>query len=247
LTQCMQNILYWAGCMASYRVKGIAKSTIKILKYAKINFEMLGNDEKCCGSILIRYGIIDEAKKLAKQNIDVFNKKKISFIITSCAGCYRTFAKDYLEFLGIEMPFIVLHTSQFLSNIIKNRKISIPDLLSLSVTYHDPCHLARHMGIFDEPRQVITAFNSKIIEMKNSHMDSNCCGAGGGLMSTYRELAEAIAEDRLYEASETKTKILITTCPFCVYNLRKTAEKLKLPIKVMDLTEFVVKRLEGEI
>jgi len=243
----MKNILYWIGCMASYRVKEVAKSTVKILKYAQVNFEMLGNNEKCCGSVLIRYGMLDEAKKLAKQIITILKKKNVDTIVTSCAGCYRTFAKDYYELLDVRIPFTVFHISQFLANLINNGKLSIPNLSPLSATYHDPCHLGRHMEIFDEPRQIITAFNTKIVEMKNSRMNSNCCGAGGGLMSTYRELATAIAEDRLNEALETGVKYLITTCPFCVYNMRKTVENLDIPMQVMDLTEFIIKRIEGRL
>ena len=233
--------------MASYRVKEVAKSTVKILKYAQVNFEMLGNNEKCCGSVLIRYGMLDEAKKLAKQIITILKKKNVDTIVTSCAGCYRTFAKDYYELLDVRIPFTVFHISQFLANLINNGKLSIPNLSPLSATYHDPCHLGRHMEIFDEPRQIITAFNTKIVEMKNSRMNSNCCGAGGGLMSTYRELATAIAEDRLNEALETGVKYLITTCPFCVYNMRKTVENLDIPMQVMDLTEFIIKRIEGRL
>ena len=243
----MGKILYWVGCMASYRVKEIAKSTVKILKHAQISFETLGSNETCCGSVLIRYGMLEEAEKLAKQTITTIKNKNINTVVTSCAGCYRTFAKDYYEYLDIKPPFTVLHTSQLLADIINNGKISVPDLAPLTVTYHDPCHLGRHMGIFEEPRQVIKAFNTKIIEMKNSYMNSNCCGAGGGLMSTYRELTAAIAEDRLREALETKTRYLITTCPFCVYNMRKTAETLNIPIQVMDLTEFIIKRIEGKL
>lgn len=242
-----ENILYWVGCMVSYRVKEVAKNAIKILKYAKIGFETLGNDEKCCGSVLIRYGMLNEAKKLAKRVITIIGKKNVNIIVTSCAGCYRTFVKDYHEFLNVKMPFTVLHISQFLADAINDGKMPIPNLPSLSVTYHDPCHLGRHMGIFDEPRQVIIAFNARIVEMENSRMNSNCCGAGGGLISTYRELATAIAEDRLLEALETKTRILITACPFCVYNLRKAAEELNMSMQIMDLTEFVVKRIEGKI
>jgi len=243
----MEKILYWVGCMASYRVKEIAKNTTKILKHTQVRFGMLGNDEGCCGSVLIRIGMLDEARKLAKQIVTTLKKKNINTIITSCAGCYRTFAKDYHELLDIETPFTVFHISQFLANLTSNGKLSIPNLPPLSVTYHDPCHLGRHMEIFNEPRQVIEAFNAKIVEMKNSLMNSNCCGAGGGLMSTYRELATAIAEDRLNEALETGTKYLVTTCPFCVYNLRKTAENLNIPIQVMDLTEFIIKRIEGKL
>lgn len=241
----MKKILYWVGCMASYRVKGIAKNTIKIFRYAQVDFKTLGNNETCCGSVLIRYGMFENARKLAEENVSMLKNKNT--IVTSCAGCYRTFAKDYYEYLNVNPPFSVLHISQFLTRLIESGKISVPNLAPISVTYHDPCHLGRHMGVFKEPRQVIQGFNAKIVEMKNSYADSNCCGAGGGLMSTYRELAMAIAEDRLNEALETKTKHLITTCPFCVYNLRKTAKTINMPIQVMDLTEFIIKRIEGKI
>ena len=215
-------MIYFRGCTAREKETSIADATEVLLKSAGVDYTVL-EDEKCCGSVLLRTGFIDEAKEQIKKNTDVLLD---DLILTSCAGCYKTLKDDYE---GLD----VIHISQFLKKLIDENKLDF-NKKDLNVTYHDSCHLGRHCSVFDEPRDVISCV-ANLVEMKNSHENSLCCGAGGGVKSAYPEIASQMAESRINQALDTDAELLITPCPFCKLNLRDHG------LDVLDLTEFLVK------
>ena len=215
-------MLYFRGCTAREKQTGIQDATEKLLDLAGVDYHVL-EDEKCCGSVLLRTGFIEEAEKQIEENTKVLKGEKI---ITSCAGCYKTLKDDYE---GLD----VMHISQLLDNLIKENRLSFKKA-DLNVTYHDSCHLGRHRNVFDEPRNVIERA-ANLVEMENSHDDSLCCGAGGGVKSAYPEIAGEMARTRISQAKETGCGTLVTSCPFCKLNLENDE------IEVLDLTEFLVK------
>lgn len=215
-------MIYFRGCTAREKETSIADATEVLLKSAGIDYTVL-DDEKCCGSVLLRTGFIDEAKEQIKKNTEVLSD---DLILTSCAGCYKTLKDDYE---GLD----VIHISQFLKKLIDENKLDFSKK-DLNVTYHDSCHLGRHCSVFDEPRDVISCV-ANLVEMKNSHENSLCCGAGGGVKSAYPEIASQMAESRIDQALDTDAELLITPCPFCKLNLKGQG------LDVLDLTEFLVK------
>ena len=138
-------MLYFRGCTAREKETSIQKATEKLLDIAGVDYHIL-EDEKCCGSVLLRTGFFNEAQRQIKKNTEVLKGEKI---ITSCAGCYKTLKEDYE---GLD----VIHISQLLDELIRDGKLNL-EKGELDVTYHDSCHLARHMEVFDEPRNVIGA------------------------------------------------------------------------------------------
>ncbi len=215
-------MLYFRGCTARERETDIASATERLLEIAGVDFHTL-DDEKCCGSFLLRTGFVDEATEQIKKNTEVFKGQKI---ITSCAGCYKTLKEDYD---GLD----VIHISQLLNELINEGKLNLSKM-DLDVTYHDSCHLGRHCNVFDEPREVIRSV-ANLIEMENMRENSLCCGAGGGVKSAYPEIAGQMAASRLAQAKETGCETLVTPCPFCKLNLKNDE------MEVLDLTEFLVK------
>ena len=215
-------MIYFRGCTAQEKQTGISKATEQLLKLADVDYRIL-DDEKCCGSVLLRTGFEDEARQQIKKNSEVF---KDELILTSCAGCYKTLKDDYEN-------VNVIHVSQLLDDLIKNNKLDFTKT-NLDVTYHDSCHLGRHSNVFDEPRNVIKSV-ADIVEMENIREDSLCCGAGGGVKSAYPEIAREMAKSRISQAMDTGCRTLITACPFCKLNLEND------DLEVLDLTEFLVK------
>lgn len=215
-------MLYFRGCTAREKQTDIAEATERLLEIAGVDFHTL-DDEKCCGSVLLRTGFIDEAQNQIKKNTETLKGQKI---ITSCAGCYKTLKEDYE---GLD----VIHISQLLDELIREGKLNFSKM-DLNVTYHDSCHLGRHCNVFDEPRNVIQSV-ADITEMENIRENSLCCGAGGGVKSAYPEIANQMASLRIAQAKETGCKTLVTPCPFCKLNLEND------DIEVVDLTEFLVK------
>ena len=215
-------MLYFRGCTAREKETSIQKATEKLLDIAGVDYHIL-EDEKCCGSVLLRTGFFNEAQRQIKKNTEVLKGEKI---ITSCAGCYKTLKDDYE---GLD----VIHISQLLDELIRDGKLNL-EKGELDVTYHDSCHLARHMEVFDEPRNVIESL-ANIVEMENNRENSLCCGAGGGVKSAYPEIATQMAKTRIGQAMDTGCKTLVTACPFCKLNLSNDE------LEVLDLTEFLVK------
>ena len=239
------EVLYWAGCMASYRTQETAIATVKILQNAGVDFTMLGTEEGCCGSVLLRTGqreLVEE--KYARANVEKISAKGVKTLVTACAGCYRTFHEDYREILG-NLPFKVLHISEYLERLIKDGKVKFKKELPMKVTYHDPCHLGRHAGIYEPPRNVINAIPGlTLIEMTKNREESRCCGAGGGLRSAYQKQSVKIAADRLeLDALPTGAEVLITPCPFCVLSFKDAMSTFQMKIEILDLVELVCKAL----
>ncbi|MCQ2084842.1 MAG: (Fe-S)-binding protein [archaeon] len=222
-------VAYFAGCTATYRAKKTAQASLSILKKLGVDFTTL--DEICCGSVMGRVGWSEEELvKIYKKNIDAIVKLGVKTLVLSCAGCYRMFKIEYPK--HVEVPFEVLHMTEFLAK----QKLQLKSLGDVKVTYHDPCHLGRHCGVFDAPRDVINMFPEvQFKEMKYSKATSHCCGGGGGVRAAFPQESADIANTRLDEA--VFADLLITTCPFCVTNLSAQVGDRK--IKVVDLTELV--------
>ena len=215
-------MLYFRGCTAREKQTEISKATERLLDLAGVDYHVW-DDEKCCGSVLLRTGFEKQAKEQIKKNTEILKDEKI---ITSCAGCYKTLKEDYD---GLD----VVHISQLLDELIRENKLNFTKA-DFKVTYHDSCHLGRHMDVFDEPRNAIESV-ADIVEMENSREDSLCCGAGGGVKSAYPEIADQMAKSRLAQARKTGCETLLVSCPFCKLNLENDE------IEVLDLTEFLVK------
>jgi len=177
---------------------------------------------------------------MMRHNVEEIKKLGVEKVIFSCAGCYRTFKKDYPAH-GVELGFEVQHISEFLADLVKEGKISFKEL-DLSVTYHDPCHLGRHLGVYQAPRNVIQAIPKvKLVEMYRNRFNAWCCGAGGGVKSGYKDLALETADERIAEAKETGTKVLVTACPFCELNLKDAVKAKQENLEILDLTELLLK------
>ncbi|MHA1696099.1 MAG: (Fe-S)-binding protein [Candidatus Helarchaeota archaeon] len=233
------EVLYFVGCTSSYREKELAKSTFELLKKLNVDFT-ISPDEHCCGSPALRTGQVNVIPELIKKNMDIFKKSGAKTIVTSCAGCYRTLKIDYPKILGKELPFEILHISEFIFKLMKEGKLKIDKEKPIKITYHDPCHLGRHAGVFDEPREILKNIPElELIEMRRIRENSWCCGAGGGVKSGFKDWAVEIAIDRLKEAEQTGAEDLITSCPFCLRNFKDAAKSMGSNLKIFGIVELL--------
>lgn len=229
------DTLYYAGCMASYRTLDIAEATVKILANAEIPFTML-QDERCCGSPLLRTGYRDAAKKRAQELVSRIEASGAERVVTSCAGCFRTLKIDYPQIVG-KLPFEVLHITELLKELISEKKLNT-ERFKKTVTWHDPCHLGRHAKVYEAPREVVAAY-APLVEMEWNKEYSHCCGAGGGFRKSWRDLSIAITQERIQEAKEVGAEVLVTCCPFCTFNFKEAGG-----IEMYDLPVFIAKVLK---
>ncbi len=233
-----KRVFYFTGCTSAYREKTIASSTIEILE--SLDYEIiLSPDEWCCGSPLFRTGDVEAGIELAHHNVSMFNTLDVDEIIVTCPGCYRVLTRDYPEVdLVIDKP--IRHISQVLEAEIDN----LPEGdFKNSITYHDPCHLGRHCGIYDEPRKVIERVSKgSIVEMVRSRDNAMCCGNGAGLRTLFPDQAKKIGSERVEHARDVGAEILVTSCPFCKNMLESQSGE---DIEVYDLPEFVLLAKKG--
>lgn len=236
-------IIYFPGCMATYRANDISKSTIELLKRGGVEFELMGEDEWCCGSVMLRTGNTEVADELREHNLEALKAHDADLVITSCSGCFKTIKLDYEKEAGL-LDFRVKHVLEILKELIEEGKLKFPKI-EMKVTYHDPCHLGRHSGMYDIPRDILGKVPGlELVEMPRNRENARCCGAGGGVRAAYRELADKMADARIEEAMGTGAEVLTSACPFCTFALREAAERKGSKIRVLDLPEFLMEILE---
>lgn len=224
------NVLYYPGCLTKFALENIQEKYKKILEKEKIDFIMLKDEELCCGSPVKNAGEPEAFREIAEKNLRIFKSHGIGTIITNCPACAVVLTKDYAEILGEKWDIEVKHVAEIINPIkaISNKE-------SRKVTYHDPCHLGRAMGIYNQPREIIQAQGFDLKEMELCRNKSYCCGGGGGVKSNFSELASAIAKDRINQAQETGAEILITSCPMCYANLKENGGDME----VKELSEIL--------
>ena len=233
------QVLYWVGCMVADRTPKTARAFLKILNHANVNFTMLKESEGCCGYVLLTTGLWNEAKKNAKEVSSKIEQTGVETLVTPCAGCYYTFTKLYPEILGVSLPCEILHSSHLIEKLMKSGKLELKGL-DLRASYHDPCSLGRHSGVFDAPRNVLKAIPGlTLTEMSLNRQLARCCGGGGGLWSFNHQVSMNSAYLRLKDLQPLKVDVLTTACPLCQINFRYTSVRKSVPIKVCDITEMV--------
>jgi Fe-S oxidoreductase len=234
------DVLYFVGCTAALtaEVQSVAVATAKILKKLGIDFSIFGEKEVCCGSVAMRTGDRKAFTTVAEKNAKLFKERGVKKIITSCAGCYRTFKNDYGDRLeGIE----IFHSFDYIKKSLAQKNIKLKNL-DIKTTYHDPCHIGRHMGLYLTPRELLSKISSQL-EMKTNCEAAMCCGAGGGVKKGFPELSLEMAKNRIKEAEATGASFLVSTCPFCYRNLSDAIKELNSDLIMVDLVELLLESL----
>ena len=208
---------------------------------------MMAN-ERCCGHDLLWVGDEESFVKLMKRNLEEINKAGARKLVTSCGECYRTFTRDYAQRAG-GLDFEVQHISQFLAE----RLAELEPLLKdgdENVTYHDPCRLGRHSGVYDPPRQVLESVPGlELKEMRRSREAGVCCGTSAWLNCD--QYSKQIQIGRLKEAEATGMQTMVTTCPKCYIHFtcakseKGCAGKEKVGIEVKDLCVLLADNIKG--
>ena len=240
------EVLYWAGCSGAYDSRGreISQSVAKILNEADVDYACLGNEETCTGDSARRIGNEYLFQTMAEQNKETFEQYNFKKIVTQCPHCFTTLKNDYAE-MGIELD--VVHHSQYIDELINEKKIEPKPYLDEDITFHDPCYLGRHNGEYDAPRKVLQSVlkEGRIKEMEQSKSDSFCCGAGGGNMWYEIKTGERINQNRVNQAVETQAKTIAAACNFCNIMLEDGVKTTgnEENVRVVDIAEMVSKGL----
>lgn len=221
--------VYFVGCVGLYREDEGTESALALLDRLKVDYTLI--DEVCCSGVLEDVGYRMKVD-LARKNIDSILATGAKSVITGCPYCFRTFNNKPQYARLKENGLTVVHVSQFLQD------FDIGVQTDKRVTYHDPCDLGRHCGIYEEPRSTIRRIAPNFVELPHHHADSLCCGAGGGVRGAFPKNSIAMARRRLEEAEQIGAEVLLTECNSCVHNL-SNAKLRRQKLGIYTTTEFI--------
>ncbi|MGO9118967.1 MAG: (Fe-S)-binding protein [Desulfomonilaceae bacterium] len=235
------EILYFPCCYLAYdpRLKKVARATANILNKAGVDFGILGSKENCCGESIRKTGDEELFKRLAKENIKTFIDNGVKKILVSSPHCYHTFKNEYPEF---RVNFEVIHISDYLFQLMNEGRLQLKSDYAKKLTYHDPCYLGRHNGIYDEPRGILKNIPGlELTELFESRSDSLCCGGGGGRVWMETQKGERFCDIRIDQALGVGAEVLATACPYCITMLEDSRITMGVDekIEVKDLTEII--------
>ena len=237
------DVLYWVGCAGAFDpgAQKIARSFATILNKAGVNYAVLGNQETCTGDTARRAGNEYLFTEMAMENIETLNGAGVKKIVATCPHCLHTIKNEYPQFGG---EYEVVHHTEFINDLIGSGKIELNGNKLDSVTFHDPCYLGRHNGVYDAPREVLTELSVSMPEMEHNHNMSFCCGAGGAQMwKEEEEGSAAVNATRYAEAEATGAETIAVGCPFCNQMLTDANALAGEKMEVKDIAQLVAENL----
>ena len=228
------DYVYFIGCVGSYREDEATMAALDLLDRLKVDYTLI--DEVCCSGVLEDVGY-QLNENLAQINIERIAATGAKKVITGCPYCWRTFNNrpEYAELKDKSIE--ILHITQ----VLKDFKLDVKT--DQRVTYHDPCDLGRHCGIYEEPRETIRKIAPNYVEMPNNRENALCCGAGGGVRGAFAKNSIAMARRRLKEVDEVEAEVVLSDCNSCIHNL-SNAKLRKQKFKIHTTTEFINKLME---
>ncbi len=250
------DVFYFTGCLPhlhtifedkNVNLVDVAKGAVKLMNQAGIT-PVVSKDEVCCGHDLNWIGDKENFEKLVKINVEIIKNSGVKQVVFSCAEGFRTFDVDYKDLLG-DLDFEVLHMSEYIMDLIDDGKLKFKKDLDVKVTYHDPCRLGRHMGVYDTPRDILDAIPGvTLVEMERNREKAACCGVSA--FATCDAYAKKMQIDRMLEAKCTGADKLLTFCPKCQIHLNCAVSK-EMPVEpeqvdipIEDFVVFVASCLE---
>jgi Fe-S oxidoreductase len=235
------EVLFWVGCGGALleRNQSVVRATAQLLEKAGVKFAILGREEKCTGDPARRIGNEFLFEMMAKETVETLNRYSVRKIVTSCPHCFNTFANEYPQFGG---KYEVFHHSEFLAALVSEGRLKPVAEIDKKITFHDPCYLGRHNGVFDAPRQLVQiSAKTAPVEMKQSRENGFCCGGGGGLSFVDEPKDKRVNQERARQVLETDAEILAVGCPFCMTMMEDgiNAKRGDRELKVMDVSELL--------
>ncbi|QVT81834.1 putative iron-sulfur-binding oxidoreductase FadF [Nocardioides aquaticus] len=247
--------LFWVGCAGAYedRAKKTTRAVAELLDMAGVTFGVLGTGETCTGDPARRAGNEFVFQGLAQQNVETMKEAKVKKVVSTCAHCFNTLKNEYSE-LGIELD--VVHHTQLLNRLVREGRLTPvaegAGAAKRSITYHDPCYIGRHNGVYSPPRELLQILpGAEVVEMERNSERSFCCGAGGARMWMEENIGERINMNRTNEAIGTGADQIAVGCPFCRVMLSDglTAAQDKgdarEEVEVLDVAQMLLASVKG--
>jgi len=239
--------LLFVGCAGSFdsRNQDVMRALCTLLDKAQVDYAVLGTEEGCCGDPARRVGHEYLFQMQAPVNVETFKKYEVRKVVTACPHCFNTIANEYPDF-GLQ-DVEVIHHGELLADLVAEGRLKVGAAAAAKVTYHDSCYLGRHNGIYEAPREVLSAVGGlDLVEMPRNRRAGFCCGAGGGRMFMEEDLGTRINHARIAEAAATGASEVCTACPFCLTMLGDAINETDRSenLRARDIAEVLLENLE---
>ncbi|MFC1913226.1 (Fe-S)-binding protein [Chloroflexota bacterium] len=240
------SVGYFSGCMTEFVFSSVGKRTIDFLTKRGVEV-ILPEGQGCCGApVYLGAGDLETGRKMADANVRVF--EDVDFVVCGCATCTSAM-KDYINFLpdtperqeayarfGEKLRDI----TEFLTDILNlpaSTYKTVPEVAGRKITWHDPCHMSRYLGITEQPRHILKSIpDIEFVEMVRPDW---CCGMSGAFSTYYYDLSKKIADKKMETIKESGADVVVTNCPGCQIQLIDNTIRHKLPVKVMHIMELL--------
>jgi Fe-S oxidoreductase len=242
------DVLFWVGCTGALEDRSIrvTRAVAAMLKASGVKFGILGDEELCCGDPARRLGGEHIFQMLAAMNIQLLQDYNIRKIVTACPHCYNTLKNEYPHLGG---DFEVVHHTEFIAGLVREKKIELSPKENTTVTFHDPCYLGRHNGSYQAAREIMGNMPGlNLVEMEENRKESLCCGGGGGRLWLEEDTGRRISDMRFEQAVETKAETIVTACPYCLqmFDSEAGGREGEGRVLVKDVAELLVDKARKE-
>jgi len=243
------RVAFYPGCVIDLSTQEIGRATISVLN--KLGYDVvIPKGQYCCGSPLQSLGDVETARNVAQKNVDLFSPLNVSAIIVSCATCGHTLKKEYPLLLGQSVNGSSGKVKEFSGKITDihefvmesvNGDLKIGKALGGTekkrVTFHDPCHLKKGLGVYKSPREILTALPTVgFTEMEEADA---CCGFGGIFSLYHYDLAADIGARKAESIKRTGSEIVATGCPGCKIHIEDSLHRAGYPATVRHTVELL--------
>jgi Fe-S oxidoreductase/FAD/FMN-containing dehydrogenase len=244
------EVMYFAGCTASYVNSDVAKSSVELLDRAGVEFSYLGSDEACCGIPMKVAGRWDVFEEIYEHNVAEARKRGAKTIITSCPACGLVWKELYAMLAaerGDDYEFEVKHYSEVVADALAEGALSFDVPVNKRLTFHDSCHMGRAQGNYEPPREMLRAIPGvELVEMEHNREDGMCCGSVLTLVGE-TPIAPILGGARLQEALDVKADALVALCPCCQVQLRDSNLKNDMGLPIVDLAHIAAEAMGIEM
>ncbi|MGZ4213547.1 MAG: (Fe-S)-binding protein, partial [Actinomycetota bacterium] len=243
--------LYWVGCAGAFddRAKKAVRAFAELMVQAGVPFAILGPQESCTGDPARRIGNEYLFQEIAKANIEMLKSKGVRKIVASCPHCFNSIAREYPQFGG---DFEVLHHTELLARLIAEGKLTPSEDVNKKVAYHDPCYLARHNDVIEQPRNVLSSVPGlETHDPHNCKRRTFCCGAGGSRLWMEETAGTRINAERFDQMIANNPDVVSVACPYCMIMLDDAAKdavqqgKASEDLKVLDVAQLLRQSVRG--
>ncbi len=241
------EVLYFVGCVSAFypQAYSIPQSMVQIFERAGVSFTTMGGQEWCCGYPLYGAGMKDLVAELAQHNLERVKELGSTKLVTTCPSCYYAWTHIYPEFVELPAQLEILHAVEYLKQLLDQGRIELGEVERI-VTYHDPCDLGRKSGIFDAPRDLLNSIPGlEFREMAAHGENAMCCGGGGDVEISDRQVTGEVGVLRMQQAQETGAQAVISACQQCKRTLLTGARQAKIRMRAMDISELVLESMRN--